>query len=304
VARQTVGAGYFSATSLSVNKEDVTALNYASLDELEKYRLTQGANKGSFRFRLSWPHTTPNEWIQTSNPVTSTTVTGFIDSSLNHKENNWGGLRKGSGQSVLKGSTNDLWFYAVGSFGVWSGGIPSNQAAAQVVEFWVWDDTGAALPDYTAGPITSSGRYYLVAKQTIPNFFTANQLTLDIPFNYANLNNLERFRSNGKFQFLLIWPGQSNQERQEWVQTSNPVQVQNVTGYASVGSVHSDYNWGGLHKDNAYALISGCTVFPGCWWYAVGSFQNFQGGIPAFNAAVQVVQLYALAPNGPPSGYY
>jgi len=301
VFRQTVATtSAFTPKTWSLNSNDPTAFDYAILDQLESYRLTTGPSKGSFQFKITWAHTTPNEWIQTSNPTTSATVTGYQPVSVSHNDNNWAGLASNGVNALLDGSLGDLWFYAIGVFNWWGAGIPAGSDAAQVVELFVWDDTGASVPNYAAGPVVSTGQYYLVARQTVPQYFTANQWSFNSAdpsnFNFLNLDQLAQYQNNGKFTFRLSWPGAVSQD---WSQTSNPISGTSVTGYVGINVTHTAYSWGGLHADNQYALLSGSTQ-AGYWWYAVGSFSNFQGGIPGFQTPVQVVQLYALKANNNP----
>jgi len=296
VARQTWnGPSAFTPGKLSVNPDDPTAQNFAILDQLENYRLTSGSSQGSFQFKLRWPALGSNEWIQSSNPVQSTTVLGYKDVNVDYTAHTWSGLQTGSPYAILDGSSSGEWYYAVGSFQVWGGAIPANEGASPVVELYVWDQTGQS-PDYSLGPKVPTGQYHLIARQTIPTVFNASSGWLfnendPRSFNYLNLANLEQYRSQGKFQFRLSWPGLDNQD---WTQTSDPTKSTTVTGYAAVAVKHFDNYWVGLKTDGKYALLSGSGI-AGYWWYAVGGFTIFQGGIPAYNTPAPVVNLYVLA---------
>ena len=68
-----------AAMAASVNTNDDTADRYSILSQLEDYKNSEG----EFRFMLCYPSYSAgldgrycNEWVQTTNPVTSTTVTG------------------------------------------------------------------------------------------------------------------------------------------------------------------------------------------------------------------------------------
>eukprot|EP00493_Phyllostaurus_siculus_P022043 UN22374 len=64
------------------------------------------------------------EWSQTSNPV-SESVEGYEAISVPFTGRYWGGLEP-STAALMDGSVNSgYWFYAVGSHGLWNGGIPS-----------------------------------------------------------------------------------------------------------------------------------------------------------------------------------
>ena len=55
-----------------------------------------------------------------------------------------------------------------------------------------------------------------------------------------------------------------------------------VIGYQPVNISFTDKYWGGLEHNNQVCLLDG-SVGEGIdetWWYAMGSFQNFKGGIP------------------------
>ena len=74
--------GLFTSHSdaLSKNPSDPTAPLFSILDQLEGFR----NQEGRFRLKLCWPELDwgqggchCNEWLQTSNPVNSTDITGF-----------------------------------------------------------------------------------------------------------------------------------------------------------------------------------------------------------------------------------
>ena len=70
----------------------------------------------------------------------------------------------------------------------------------------------------------------------------------------------------------------------EWKQTSNPMALASsgVTGYQAINISSNGNYWGGLEHNNQLCLLDG-SVGEGSeatWWYAIGSFGDFQGGIP------------------------
>jgi len=137
VARQTNGAGWFTRGVWSKNSNDASSANYAILDQLESFR----DNQGGFEFKLSWPEDglADQIWRQTSNPVsTSSGVQGYEAISVTSTAQHWGGLEGSNSAALLDGSvSHGNWFYAVGSFQSWGGGIPGPSSAVQKVELYV-----------------------------------------------------------------------------------------------------------------------------------------------------------------------
>ena len=84
---------------------------------------------GKYEFLLEYPDNDPghyNRRKQSSNPCTSTTVSGYEAIHIDRTANSRGGLllNSGSETTFLKGSTTSVRFYAIGSRIAWSGGIP------------------------------------------------------------------------------------------------------------------------------------------------------------------------------------
>ena len=99
-------------------------------------------------------------------------------------------------------------------------------------------------------------------------------------------NNLKD--SSGKFEFLLRYPTNSATEFNRWKQTNIPQNEKltevsgggTVTGYEAVSIAWTGNYWGGLEYCNGgYALLDGSARHSN-WWYAVGSYQAYQNGIP------------------------
>ena len=64
-----------------------------------------------------------------------------------------------------------------------------------------------------------------------------------------------------------------------------------VTGYRPVNISFGGDNWGGLEANNVNCLLDG-SVNDDRWWFAVGSFGNFNSGIPGpDDTVVQEVEL-------------
>ena len=71
-----------------------------------------------------------------------------------------------------------------------------------------------------------------------------------------------------------------------------------VTGYQALNISYGGDNWGGLEANNENCLLDG-SVHDDRWWFAVGSFGNFNSGIPGpDDTVVQEVELWVEP--GPP----
>ena len=107
--------------------------------------------------------------------------------------------------------------------------------------------------------------------------------------NVNRLRSLEECRYRGKFELQLRWPD-TELDPQHWRQKSNPyLRSGAVEGYEAISCPHSANAWGGLQSGHARAVLNGST--DGCWYYAVGSYQDWNGGIPGPKHAVQKVEL-------------
>lgn len=143
--------------------------------------------------------------------------------------------------------------------------------------------------------------YTLVFRQTLPKYFVNGETQLNADdsenANYAILDDLELYRNDdGLFYFRLMWPRDPSVVY-EWSQSSNPV-LQGINGYTAIKIPYTGRYWGGLEPSD-YALMDG-SVNHGNWFYAVGSYQIWTGGIPAyaktdddFTYPQQEVELYA-----------
>jgi hypothetical protein len=160
VARQTWSGNTsaFTSTSWSLNANDPNNANYAILDKLNLYKLTTGSNAGKWQFKLVYYSVgkgSEQEWIQSSNPTTSATVTGYTPLHIFATDNCWGGLHTHPTNALLVGSTcNGLYWYAVGLYvpWTWNGvmGLPAASTVVNSVSLYVWDDTMVTSPS----PIT------------------------------------------------------------------------------------------------------------------------------------------------------
>merc|ERR1711879_1064272 len=121
--------GLFSrrADALTKNEDNPDAKLFSILNQLEKYR----GSDGNFQFKLCYPELNKcNEWIQSSNPATETTIRGFKPISLAFKTNGiggaWAGLGKSSSNKYSEVLIDDApayknWHSAIGSCAYWPG---------------------------------------------------------------------------------------------------------------------------------------------------------------------------------------
>jgi hypothetical protein len=120
----------------SVNTDAPESANFSILDQLESFR----SRDGSFTFMLKWhgcAESKPQRWKQTSNPMQHVkTVEGYEAISAPYTANAWHGLAKGTNVALLDGSSNDCFYYAIGSSQRWNNGVPGPSAVAAVVELY------------------------------------------------------------------------------------------------------------------------------------------------------------------------
>ena len=145
-----------------------------------------------------------------------------------------------------------------------------------------------------------NGSYLLLARQTLPHVFDkrtahSHKYNTSDPNNdnYMNGNLLnDLFKIDGKYTFRLVWPG-SGLQHQIWRQESNPFHEKTVRGYEGIYIPYTQNYWDGLRFNGRQCVLSGSSR-AGWWWYAIGSFQKWGGGIPSSYKAVQKVELYVL----------
>ena len=113
--------------ALTKNVDNPVAHLFSILNQLEKYR----GSDGNFQFKLCYPELNKcNEWIQSSNPATETTIRGFKPISLAFQTNGiggaWAGLGKSSTISYEETLIDDSpayknWHSAIGACAYWPG---------------------------------------------------------------------------------------------------------------------------------------------------------------------------------------
>ena len=119
--------------------------------------------------------------------------------------------------------------------------------------------------------------------------------------NYCILNQLENYRQNGVFTMKLVWSDciSSCQDTvtkpQIWQQTSNPWTNKTLypTDYKPINISYTGADWHGLAWDAAEVTILRGSIYDKWWWYAVGCWTDYGGGIPGpYPAIVKKVELY------------
>ena len=130
-------------------------------------------------------------------------------------------------------------------------------------------------------------------------------------YKFSQLKYLNNYRANdGKFEFMLTCKELAGEASltsgyNRWKQSSNPCEEyvagsdgsKNATGYEPISISWSTNYWGGLGLQNASintksaCLLSGSTGH-GNWFYAIGAYESWGGGIPGPNAAVEEIELW------------
>ena len=107
------------AEALSKNSENPQAKLFSILSQLDPLRLEDG----SFHLKLCYPELGKcNEWTQTSNPATSSTIESFKAIDLGFPKNSYGKAFVGIGVSPASAATfiddtpnQSNWWYAIGA---------------------------------------------------------------------------------------------------------------------------------------------------------------------------------------------
>ena len=161
------------------------------------------ATSGTYEFILTYSDRSGvQRWKQTSNPVTSTSITGYqaVSTGLGTGES-WGGLAKSSTTSstLIDGSPSaGTWFWAIGAYSAWSGGIPANNGTAvkDVVRLSVKaGSTGANLSNFAginanADALGSNNTYYFRDENmTLRAVWEANPYTITFNTNKPTTSN-------------------------------------------------------------------------------------------------------------------
>lgn len=108
---------------------------------------------------------------------------------------------------------------------------------------------------------------------------------------FSKLGTLDKYRYNGKYEFMLIYPKYSTTKYNRWIQYADPLTTTSDASQTidSMGyfPVHIDYtsNWKygmGLSSSSGNALMD-CEAGHGNWFGAIGMYSanGYSGGYPA-----------------------
>ena len=140
--------GFFAnkKDALKKNADDETQPLYSILGDLEDFRNSDG----KFHFKLVYPEVpATNEWIQSSNPATDTTITGFeaisLDVDINSYDEAWAGLGYSDDKTLIDDAPDGIrWWTAIGSYQEYPkepGTFPGlKKNAVSIVELYVYVD--------------------------------------------------------------------------------------------------------------------------------------------------------------------
>lgn len=96
---------------------------------------------------------------------------------------------------------------------------------------------------------------------------------------YSILSRLPSFVRDGKYEFKITWPATTSL-RNWWTQTSNPT-TNLITGYTGIAIDSTANGWGGLEPDAGNNALMDGSVSGGLWYYAIGSYIDWNSGIPS-----------------------
>ena len=97
----------------------------------------------NYEFLLEYPQNLPGQYNrrkQTSNPATSSTVSGYSPIHIDWTSHSWGGLMLNAatgGSTFIKGSTSSEWYYAIGCRSERSGSIPGPGSAVDDARLYI-----------------------------------------------------------------------------------------------------------------------------------------------------------------------
>ena len=188
--------------------------NLSSQTKNDFYRNSQFANLArynltSYEFLLQYSHISGyNQWKQTSNPATvNNTISGYQAVSISWSDNAWGGIAKSSttASTFIDGSPGTgTWFYALGAYAAWNGGIPGPSAAEkQVTRLWLKTDSTLSNLKPTASfhnddALGSSNYYYFKDESvTLKALWIINNYTLTANANGGSIPTTSGWTGTG-----------------------------------------------------------------------------------------------------------
>ena len=178
----------------------------SQLANLARYNLT------SYEFLLQYSHISGyNQWKQTSNPATtSEAVSGYQAVSISWNENSnssafQGIAKSNSGATFIDGTIgHSNWYYALGSYSEWNGGIPGpSSAEKQVTRLWLKTDSTLSNLRPTASfhnddALGSSNYYYFKDESvTLKALWIINNYTLTANANGGSIPTTSGWTGTG-----------------------------------------------------------------------------------------------------------
>jgi hypothetical protein len=103
---------------------------------------------------------------------------------------------------------------------------------------------------------------------------------------YSILNLIDNFEGTLGFEFFIDWPNDGT-DFVRWRQSENPFDGRGLVGSSVVQSPTNQLGcttFGGLGVESGgRAALAGSTNE--CWWWAVGTSQEYGAGIPAYTSS-------------------
>jgi hypothetical protein len=182
VFRQTVGGGLYTTGETNgvpnVNASDENHEHFSIMQNLDDYtyEFTYGSSTfNAYHFvMISYDKVTNNgidsyiqkkrqEWIQNTNPNTTSANPGYTDDYLqpDYTTNVWAGLAISdqSSNTILDGSPgHGSWWYSIGTITLHNGGIPSiDDHVADRVELYMFYNPNEMKNDFSSSTLSVSG---------------------------------------------------------------------------------------------------------------------------------------------------
>jgi len=163
--------------------------------------------------------------------------------------------------------------------------------------------TGNGVYELESGPYycdMNSGGWTMIFKQSIEEgYYTElNALSRNIEnpgesiLNYSALKNLESFKRDGRFEFLIEWPRDFGYVN-HWYQATNPTKDMAVSGYTPINIGTTIQYWGGLERNCEIQCISSFidgSINHVNSFYSIASYRQWGGGIPAGSETIAAKQ--------------
>ena len=112
---------------------------------------------------------------------------------------------------------------------------------------------------------------------------------------YSIMSLVEYLKNiNDLYQFRLEYPNLSSSGYNEWKQYSNPLYSYNLTwGYTAIHIDWSGSNFNGIALSTAQSsALFDCETNHGDWWYGLGQYNAYSGGLTGPGSVVNEVRLW------------